>query len=426
MADSDILSVRALGTTIVVIDTVSIAVELMDKRSSRYSSRPETVMAKELLGWEYLMGTLPYGEKWKDRRRMFVQHFRPTDTSIIHPQEHEFVARLLVELNRTPEEFFEVLRGSIGGFIISLAYGIPIKARGDPYLELSEKSSQVFTDAVTPGSYFVDLFPILKHIPAWFPGAGFQRKARELRPISAKLKSSPFKEAVTNFGTPLARPSFVSIALGAMDENAVDAENQKEVIQDTAAMFYMAGTDTIVSSLLSWIWVMLKNPLIQHRVRIELDRVLDGRLPDFGDQDQLPYLMATLMESMRLAPPAPIGGPHLNTEDDVFGDYFIPRASIIVPNIWSMLRREDEYGPDASSFNPDRFLSPDGRINPKVLDPHLVAFGFGRRSCPGAHIGRSMVWLAAASLATIFEWREPLGEDGTPIDQPEDYETGLV
>ena len=84
-----------------------------------------------------------------------------------------------------------------------------------------------------------------------------------------------------------------------MDENAVDAENQKEVIQDTAAMFYIAGTDTIVASLLSWIWVMLKNPLIQHRVRIELDRVLDGRLPDFGDQDQLPYLMATLMESMR-------------------------------------------------------------------------------------------------------------------------------
>jgi hypothetical protein len=37
-----------------------------------------------------------------------------------------------------------------------------------------------------------------------------------------------------------------------------------------------------------------------------------------------------------------------------------------------------------------------------------------------------MVWLAAASLATVFEWSEPLGEDGKPIDQPEDYETGLI
>ena len=67
-------------------------------------------------------------------------------------------------------------------------------------------------------------------------------------------------------------------------------------------MFYGAGTDTIVATILSWIWRMLKNPQIQARVHAELDRVLNGRLPDFDDQDQLPYLMATLMESMRWVP----------------------------------------------------------------------------------------------------------------------------
>ena len=64
-------------------------------------------------------------------------------------------------------------------------------------------------------------------------------------------------------------------------------------------MFYGAGTDTIVASILSWIWVMLKNPQVQARVHAELDRVLNGRLPEFEDQDQLPYLTTTLMESMR-------------------------------------------------------------------------------------------------------------------------------
>ena len=39
LLDSDIISASALGTNIVVIDTVPIALELMDKRSSRYSSR---------------------------------------------------------------------------------------------------------------------------------------------------------------------------------------------------------------------------------------------------------------------------------------------------------------------------------------------------------------------------------------------------
>ncbi|RXW22197.1 hypothetical protein EST38_g3663 [Candolleomyces aberdarensis] len=424
--NSDIISASALGMNIVVIDTLSIALELMDKRSSRYSSRPETVMAKDLMGWDYLFAMLPYGERWKERRRMFVQHFRPADTSIIRPQEHEFVGRFLVELSRTPDRLFEVIRGSMGGFIISLAYGIPIKARGDPHLNFSEKSVRTLAEVTTPGSNFVDVLPFLKYVPAWLPGAGFQRRARELYYMSDKFRSSPFNEAVSSFGTSQARPSFVSVALGAIEENSVDSENQKQIIKDTAAMFYGAGTDTIVASILSWIWVMLKNPQVQARVHEELDRVLNGRLPEFEDQDQLPYLMATLMESMRLAPPAAIGVPHRSTEDDVYGDYFIPKDSVIIPNVWSMLRREDEYGLDAGRFNPDRFLTPDGQINTNVLDPHIAAFGFGRRSCPGAHIGRSMVWLAAASLATVFEWREPLGEDGKPIDQPEDYETGLL
>ena len=89
------------------------------------------------------------------------------------------------------------------------------------------------------------------------------------------------------------------MALGAIEDNGVDSENQKQIIKDTAAMFYGAGTDTIVASTLSWIWVMLKNPQMQARVHEELDRVLNGRLPEFEDQDQLPYLMATVMESMR-------------------------------------------------------------------------------------------------------------------------------
>jgi hypothetical protein len=108
-----------------------------------------------------------------------------------------------------------------------------------------------------------------------------------------------------------------------------------------------------------------------------------------------------------------------------------------------MLRNEEDYA-NGETYDPSRFLTPDGKIDPRVRDPFTVAFGFGRRltfhslimpvlsehdfyrACPGAHIGRSMFWLVAASLATLFKWTEPLGEDGKPIDQPMDYETGMV
>lgn len=53
---------------------------------------------------------------------------------------------------------------------------------------------------------------------------------------------------------------------------------------------------------------------------------------------------------------------------------------MVIPNVWTMLYDEEMY-PNPTSFNPDRFLK-DGKLNPEVRDPTLMAFGFGRRSVP--------------------------------------------
>ncbi|KAJ3521698.1 hypothetical protein NMY22_g12212 [Coprinellus aureogranulatus] len=315
----------------------------------------------------------------------------------------------------------------MGAFIISLSYGIPVKSRGDPHLAFSESTNEMLGKIMTPGANFIDVFPILKHIPTWAPGAHYNRKVKELSYMSEQFRSAPFDEALSKFGTGEARPSFVSTALSALEDGtgARDTEHQKQVIKDTAAMFYMAGTDTIVASILNWIWALLKNPEVQSRVHAELDEVVKGRMPEYDDQDRLPYLMATLMESARWAPATPIGVPHTNTEDDVYDGYLIPKDTIVIANLWAMLRNEGEYA-NGATYDPSRFLTPAGTIDEGVRDPYTVVFGFGRRACPGAHIGRSTVWLLAASLAKLFKWTEPLGEDGKPIDQPMDFERGMV
>ena len=42
---------------------------------------------------------------------------------------------------------------------------------------------------------------------------------------------------------------------------------------------------------------------------------------------------------------------------------------------------DPEVYPDPDTFNPDRFMMPDGSLNPDVPKPD-IAFGFGRRICP--------------------------------------------
>ena len=43
-----------------------------------------------------------------------------------------------------------------------------------------------------------------------------------------------------------------------------------------------------------------------------------------------------------------------------------------------MLHDPEEY-PEPEQFKPERFIGENGQINPEILDPRVIAFGFGRR-----------------------------------------------
>ncbi|KAF8218892.1 cytochrome P450, partial [Tricholoma matsutake] len=68
--------------------------------------------------------------------------------------------------------------------------------------------------------------------------------------------------------------------------------------------------------------------------------------------------------------------------DDVCDGYVTPKGSIMIPNEWAVLQDESIFGADTDKFIPERFIKPDGKINPDLLDVEL-AFGFGRHACPG-------------------------------------------
>ena len=82
-------------------------------------------------------------------------------------------------------------------------------------------------------------------------------------------------------------------------------------------------------------------------------------------------------------------------EDDIQDGYFIPRGSLIIANIWSVLApplcfETDAFAPDARQlthdprtyanpmiFDPSRFLASEGKT--PEPDPREMCFGFGRR-----------------------------------------------
>jgi len=123
---------------------------------------------------------------------------------------------------------------------------------------------------------------------------------------------------------------------------------------------------------------MVLNPRVMEKAQEELVRVVGkGRLPDFSDWDDLPYINAIVKEIIRWNPPLPIGVPTRVTQDDVYQGHFIPAGATVVQNIWAICRDPSIY-PNPETFDPDRFLK-DGKIDPSVLNPEDRIFGAGRR-----------------------------------------------
>ncbi len=63
--------------------------------------------------------------------------------------------------------------------VISSAYGIDVKPRDDPFVEMAEKANDTQAKAGNIGSYMMDFLPALDYLPEWFPCAGFQKEAKE-------------------------------------------------------------------------------------------------------------------------------------------------------------------------------------------------------------------------------------------------------
>ena len=75
---------------------------------------------------------------------------------------------------------------------MKIGYGIVVQESDDPYISIAEEFLKGVAEAGIPGSFLVDLFPILKYVPSWFPGAGFQKKAARWKEAAHIMAERPF------------------------------------------------------------------------------------------------------------------------------------------------------------------------------------------------------------------------------------------
>jgi len=369
-----------------------------------------------------LFAFMRYGETWRLGRRIFQQEFNPKASQKYIQIQMKYANSLLKLIKNNPAEFENHIKYFSSGILLDMTYGFDIKPVDDPYVKAAQDGNE-FLKGMVPGSFLVDAFPTLKHIPDWIPGIQFKKNARIWGKGMIDSCEVPFNEISKSFSEGTAAFSFTRSWLSRISTYRKEGDKEKllNAVKFASGNAYLAGFETTTSVLLNFVYLMIVHPDVQQKAQNDLDKVVGrDRMPNIDDRDSLPYISALAQEVLRWYPVVPFSIPHRLTADDVYKGMDLPEGSIVMPNIWAMSHDMDEYAPDPDTFRPERFLEG------KPRDPFLYAFGFGRRVCPGRYMAMNSLFLAISAMLQVFSIGKMLDEDGTEIEIEPRFENTLA
>ncbi|ESK82967.1 cytochrome p450 [Moniliophthora roreri MCA 2997] len=395
----DIVHLRLFNQNIILLNSAKAAGDLLDDRAIKYSQRPRSIVADYMTGGMLLV-FLNLGTRWRAMRRAAHEALSVRAIARYHPILMRGGIRLAMGILKSPEECHNHVQRFTSSDIAAFLYNNPSQETVIPFLA---SFVDLISEAVLPGAYLANHIPLLEYVPDFL--AKWKRESKEI----FRVHSARFLDYFLNVKEELSKkqevgPSFCAMLVETHEQHGLDDVESSWL----AAMIYLAGYETIAGAIDWLILAMIRFPEAQRKAQEELDNVVGhARLPTLEDMENLPYMRAVVKETLRWRPTTPLGVLHAALEDDTYEGYFIPKDSLIIPNVLAMNHDADTYGPNPEEFRPERFLNEDGTEKPSppnTKEEGHYTFGFGRRTCPGRHLAfNTMLSLAIVLWAMHLE-----------------------
>ncbi|KAG2089464.1 cytochrome P450 [Suillus discolor] len=412
-----IIHSRILGIDMIIINSETIAQELLEKRSANYSTRP-VVRTNKLAGLDFNSVMLPYGETLRQHRKIYHQVLRAEVSISYHEIYSRHANELVIDLlGATSDLLRQHTEAYSGSVIMTVTYGH--LTHESSFLSRAHELLDIGKQITTPEkAAMFTAFPFLEKLPFWCFGGAFALMGH-CRELCHQLLNEPFNEVKAQIADGTASRSLVTDFLSQAHD-----DTDEDMMKAVALTGYVAGMESTASVLQTFLLAMMLYPEVQSHARAEIDQaVRHDNMPCLDDRASLPYLDAILREVLRWNPPGPLGIAHATSNDDVYDGYFIPKGAIVMVNQWALSRDEDIF-PDASRFDPSRHLTVDGKLkNPFV---NHFAFGHGRRICPGRWFAENGLWSAAAAILAVLRIDHAKDSNGDRIEVKPEFTTGLL
>jgi cytochrome P450 len=401
-----------------IISDPQVAVDLMEKRSAKYSSRPRMVVMGEVYNGNSSILTQPYGKDWSVRRKLLHQALSPKALELYKPTQEAEAARLCYALLDNPAGWEKELERFTSSVVFCVAYGHRIDSLDARVISDRFRFMHNMACLNVPGKYLAETFPLLAKLPPAL--APWKREVKAMGDEEAQANMELLQMVKDDIatakerGAPEALPNSLCKLLLELRDGEHVPLSEKHFSYIPASLFG-AGADTTASTLCSAFLALVTHPHVLDAAHEELDSVVGSkRVPTLADRPSLPYISALCKEVLRWRPVAVLGGtPHASTENDTYEGFYIPSGTTILGNSWA-INLNNEYYPQPDIFDPVRFLA-DKDLTALGIDkqPYLglkshpaksghSSFGWGRRICPGADLAFNSLFIALARLLWAY------------------------
>ncbi|KAG2360674.1 cytochrome P450 [Suillus spraguei] len=396
-----IVSLRQGSQVIVVIGSVEAAADIMEKEGRSLVDRPRSIAAGEMLskGMRILMARS--GDRFRRLRKAVHTHLQPKAAEVYKVMQRENATIFILDMLNDPKNHQKHAQRYAASVILRVTYGKSVPtANTDPEVVRIHRVMEHFQVVMRPGAYLVDRVPLLRHWP------GYGNQLTEWHHEELALYRHQLRRVESEIYQNKAGPSFTKTLL----ENAKEHRLSTDEMSYLAGSLFGAGSDTTAVAITVAIMAAACYPAAQAKLHEELDMVIGSdRAPTFKDSSSLPQLHAFLFESFRWRPVIRIGFPHRASKDIFWKGYCIPKGATVYGCHWAISRDPIAF-PDPEVFDPQRWLDSEGRLKDNIK---FIAYGFGRRVCPGLHLANHSLYI---SLALLF-WSFRIAQrPGAPIN----------
>ncbi|KAF5195104.1 Cytochrome p450 [Thalictrum thalictroides] len=403
-------------TPALIVSSAEICKQIMKTHDTIFANRPTSSASKAFVGGDLDVGFAPYGEYWREIRKIFVTDLltakRRESFKFVREEE---IDKMVSIIKQSCSEGYDVTV-NVSELVATVVRNfIPRIALGESWGRTAKYADLPKLVAENLGTItFEDVLPSLKWLDVL---TGLDKRIKDVAKTVHQFLDEVIDDHLTSRKGDDEPRDFVDTLLAYQRDPTSAIELTRESLKTIVLDMYVGGIDMLNTSF-EWVMTEVFNhPNVMKKLQKEIREVVGTKCKvDENDITRMDYLHCVIKETLRVHPTLALLIPRLSSASTTIEGYHIPAKTRVYINAWA-ISRDPKIWDRPEEFIPERFI--DNPIDFKSQDFEFTPFGGGRRMCPAVSFATNSLEAVIANLFYWFNWKLPNDAKEMKLDTTE-------